>query len=444
LAGQEQQNAQLGQQIAAELKQADDEAARQPLVPPALAEQAHNVQQLFEQKAAQPLQDLAAQMNQGKEPNRPAPDLRRMQTKADRLQKELEAMKDRLQAVAQAQKGVHKRENEALVKLQKQMLQQDARLTERDLGDLRDFMQKLREGLRQLANNEQHLLNENETGGKSLPKLEKDQIGLEKQADRPLRQTQELQASDKMKNLRRELEESGERSQAAQGQQASQEEESPYRPALGGPMPKCDPRFAPKQSSGEHNAGSRNAEQQGRADLSKRQRQEGQKLSAAEQSLASDQQSLERMLERLNQAAHAQAGQQQGAGEAGQSPTSGQPSGSEGLEQLLRSADLQRANAMASRMRQLGSGRTTAQGQGQSPNQNSESALGSLQGGPRAGMQLDPALAKLDPETRSLILKMQPKLRDQLLQGMREEGPEGYRQFIEDYFKRLSREKSPR
>jgi hypothetical protein len=36
---------------------------------------------------------------------------------------------------------------------------------------------------------------------------------------------------------------------------------------------------------------------------------------------------------------------------------------------------------------------------------------------------------------------MPPRVREELLQGMREEGPEGYRKFIEDYFTRLTEEK---
>jgi hypothetical protein len=51
-------------------------------------------------------------------------------------------------------------------------------------------------------------------------------------------------------------------------------------------------------------------------------------------------------------------------------------------------------------------------------------------------------LSKLDLNTRAAILKMQPQLREELLQSMREEGPEGYRKFIEDYFKRLTEVKS--
>jgi hypothetical protein len=48
------------------------------------------------------------------------------------------------------------------------------------------------------------------------------------------------------------------------------------------------------------------------------------------------------------------------------------------------------------------------------------------------------SLGKLDPDTRAAIMRLQPQLREELLQSLREEGPEGYRQLIEDYFKRLT------
>ena len=48
-------------------------------------------------------------------------------------------------------------------------------------------------------------------------------------------------------------------------------------------------------------------------------------------------------------------------------------------------------------------------------------------------------LSKLDVATRRVIMKMQPKEREELLQGLREEGPKAYRGFIRDYFKKLSR-----
>ena len=37
-----------------------------------------------------------------------------------------------------------------------------------------------------------------------------------------------------------------------------------------------------------------------------------------------------------------------------------------------------------------------------------------------------------------MLLKLPPRVREELLQGLRERGPEGYGPFIEDYFKRLT------
>ncbi len=66
--------------------------------------------------------------------------------------------------------------------------------------------------------------------------------------------------------------------------------------------------------------------------------------------------------------------------------------------------------------------------------------------GARRGTGLGPGamegqLSELDPATRSVIMKMQPKLREELLQGMQEEGPEGYRYFIRNYYKQLTKVK---
>ena len=53
------------------------------------------------------------------------------------------------------------------------------------------------------------------------------------------------------------------------------------------------------------------------------------------------------------------------------------------------------------------------------------------------------AYSKFDPATRSILLRMQPHLREEILQGMRERGPEAYEGFIQDYFKRLTETKKP-
>ena len=45
---------------------------------------------------------------------------------------------------------------------------------------------------------------------------------------------------------------------------------------------------------------------------------------------------------------------------------------------------------------------------------------------------------RIDLPARTVILKMQPRVREQLLQAMRDEGPEGYQPFIRQYFRRLA------
>lgn len=55
---------------------------------------------------------------------------------------------------------------------------------------------------------------------------------------------------------------------------------------------------------------------------------------------------------------------------------------------------------------------------------------------------VDAILVELDDfdlDARTVIMKMQPREREDLLQGLKEEGPEGYRNFIRDYFRRLTK-----
>jgi hypothetical protein len=50
-------------------------------------------------------------------------------------------------------------------------------------------------------------------------------------------------------------------------------------------------------------------------------------------------------------------------------------------------------------------------------------------------------LQALDPAARTVILRMQPALREEILQGLREEGPESYRPLIRNYFHELTKVK---
>src|SRR5262249_21246090 len=131
-----------------------------------------------------------------------------------------------------------------------------------------------------------------------------------------------------------------------------------------------------------------------------------------------------------------------------QNKTSGQPQqGNQGrqgqdLAQMLRSQAMQQALDMANRMRGMQqSGRR--HGQPNTP-QSQMATTGNMHGSPPAGFALDGELGKLDLETRKALLKLPPKVREELLQSRSEKGPEGYQEFIDDYFKRLSQGKRPK
>jgi hypothetical protein len=477
LAKQEDQNTQLGQQIGAEMKNAAEQAGKLPLMPSQVADQLDALAKLFQQAAVRPLQDLAGRMNKGKDPKEAAPDMKAMQNLSDRLQKELEALQARLKAVGEAEKDMHADAGKALDKLRAEMLRQDAKLSERDLAALKDFIAQLRKELQNLKGNQQELMDLNQSAKDLLrPELEKEQSKLEKRAERPLRDTRDLQSSAKMKKMRRRPKvpnapydpETEDRmvppkeedtddpdearpkakhakksdKKADKDKKDDDEEEPLYMPALGGPKPKLDPRFANKRRPVDKKGrkDKDGSESMDREELANRQAGEMKELSEADESLGSDEKSLEGLMDRLRQAADAQRSR---------SGKQGQPKDSEGqsnpdLGQLLGSRELQQALQMAAKTGQLGQRGQRSQGQTQGTPASQQATTGNLSGRSTATPQGEADLDKLDLPTRTLILKMQPKLREELLQGMREEGPEGYRKFIQDYFKRLSKEKSPK
>ncbi|MFN0195903.1 MAG: hypothetical protein ACKVT0_04115, partial [Planctomycetaceae bacterium] len=114
------------------------------------------------------------------------------------------------------------------------------------------------------------------------------------------------------------------------------------------------------------------------------------------------------------------------------------------LAQMLESKAMQKAMAMAARAKQTP--------QKQNPNQPPPTATqpqpsdpvpeGNLLGTLPGKQMLQIELLKLDPASRQVILNMQPAQREEIMQGLREEGPEGYREYIRDYFERLTKVKT--
>ena len=117
------------------------------------------------------------------------------------------------------------------------------------------------------------------------------------------------------------------------------------------------------------------------------------------------------------------------------------------LAQLLQSAKAQKAMQMAARLQAMQAGDASEQPNKGQKNPNAPPPPLKSNPKPRSGLEgdnssqfaMEAALKDLDPATRSMILKMQPRVREELLQSLREEGPEGYQRFIRDYFKRLTK-----
>ena len=198
-------------------------------------------------------------------------------------------------------------------------------------------------------------------------------------------------------------------------------------------------------------------------------------LQKADESLAADQRALDELLKDIGELLNSEMGES-GDGEPPmpgsakspeqpQSPAGGDPKNAPGeagadaeqaplsaekaaeLSQLLQSAKAQKAMQMAARLQAMQAGDASDQPNKGSKNPNAPPPPLKSNPKPRSGLEgdnssqfaMEAALKELDPATRALILKMQPRVREELLQSLREEGPEGYQRFIRDYFKRLTK-----
>ena len=133
------------------------------------------------------------------------------------------------------------------------------------------------------------------------------------------------------------------------------------------------------------------------------------------------------------------------------------------LEALLESSDVQQALQMAERARRLqeraareaarqaaagkGAPAPPGPGQGQMPGEPSdirqpgEPMAQPTDGGAMAGQtEVADPLRGLDASRRAAIYKLPPRVRDPLLEGMRQRGPAAYQDVIDTYFRQLGRD----
>ncbi len=392
-----------------------------------MARETKHLHESFQNRAVQPLKNLTEQMKQGTDPKNPPADLKQMQRMADQLQKDLEAMRERTQSVAKAENQVRTNAEQALKQLEHEMVQQDSKLTAQELAELQKAVKAMRQEMEKLEGQQGNLMRDNQS---LLPEREQRQAALEKAEDRQFAATRQLQGSEEMRRAQQQAgvrnEESGNRNPAPQ----LTAEKPRFAPALGGPRPELPPRSA--------NRGNTPPDRQGQ--LHERQADRMDQLSEAEQSLRSDEQSLQNMREQLERAmTQSQQGNQRPGIEQSEQPDNQRPAqsaqGDRQLSETLQSPAMQRATQMAERLRQMR--RQEGQQPGEAKPSESHAATPNTHGG-TSPVAAEAELARLDPATRAAILKLQPQIREELLQGMRDAGPDGYQKFIEDYFKRLA------
>jgi hypothetical protein len=468
LAQKEAANAAAAQQLSNDLAQAAKQSENQPLLSGEFARQMQAMQQAFQKAAADPLRDLAQAMQQGAAPKAPPPDLTALKDKSDRVQKELEGIKNRMDALAEARKGLRDDLLEAMRELQKRMLNEAGALTERELKELQDYLAKMAEKMKALEGKQADLLDK-AAKGQDPAQAAKDQADLEKDLERMLAEARNLLKEAKKKAKARDPEfpespfvddgseekvppreedtdeplpgkkdKKGEKTGKTKPgdkkddkKKDDDEDEPLFMPALGGPKPVTDKRFDKKRRPVKRKPGEKDDAEARREDLQAQQERNLRNLEAAQKSLASDRQTLAQMMRQLQQAMQRNGKPQQGQ--------QGDPT-MDALRQMLQSPQMRQALQMAARMRQGPPQRRGQQANGPRPPM--PSSTGNLDGSPADGSGAA-ELAKLDPATRGVLLKLPPRIRDDLLQGMREQGPAGYDEFIREYFKRLTEDKGP-
>lgn len=454
LFGQEQKNVAAASALDQELKNLAAQAQKNSLLDAMIKKEMQDLSGQFKSSAVDPLQELASKLQQGTNPAQSMPDLKNVKNQSDRVQKNLESMKSRMDALANAQKGTKTDVEKALAKLKDDLLKEQGRMTARDLEELKDFLKNLREELAKLQGKQEDLVDQTEKAkDPELPEVEKKQLTLDELLKKDLDLAKKILEREKARNMRKpqfpddplagdpkerrvapkeddtppdDPKDKGESTNPfgklpPKKKDGMDDEEDLFKPALKGEREKLDPRFEKKmRPMPKKNA--KNVPADRRDALKDHQQDNLRDLDAAQKGLKSDEQTLEEMIQSLMKSAK-QSSDDQEANPSGKGAT-------DQLMQMLRSEAMKSAKQMAQRARQ------GQQGQSQEGTQPpTGAATDSLMGN---SIGVAGVLDELDPRTRATILQLPARVREELLQGMKSQGPEGYQKFIQDYFRRLA------
>lgn len=467
LGDEENKVAQHADQFNQDLKRATEEANKLDLLPKPVANEMAATQRAFEDLVANAMKNLGKDLKDSGDPQKKdTPDLNDLKGKSDRVDKELEGIKNRLDALSDARKGLKEDVQKTLDALRDRMAREDAKLSARDLEDLKQFLDKLREQLKNARGKQDELSEQTEANNdakamkgkqEDLDRQLKDLLAQAKKlldksdADRPefpdtpFRDDRADKAPPREQDSDEPLPKKDKDANKADGSDAKADDKSmdddenkKFMPRLGGPREKLDPRYAGKQRPMKPKNADGKDENDDKEKLLGQQNENARDLDAAEKSLKSDQNTLDNLLQQLGEAGKPKP--EDGAPDAESSEAQQM---ADQLRAMMQSKALREALAMAAAAKLAARQQGQQQGKDRPkmPPTPTRREVGNMEGGLVSGAE-QAALEKLDPATRAMILKLPPsRYREELIRGLNEQGPEAYRAFIQDYFKRLTEAK---
>ena len=475
LAAQENKNVELGQQVANDLKQLAEQANNQAFLPPEITRQLEAMQEAFQELAVEPMQQLANQAQAAAQPQEENPPLENIQQQSEEVQKNLDDLQNRLEALADAQTESRTDAESALADLRRELMQQDAQLTASDLAELRDFLEAKRADLDTLQGSQEELLEDatQDLSERGFEAIEEEQTQLDMESEDELESVRDLleqlremkdppqfpgkpydpeqeaykvppkeQDTADPEDSKKQTEQAPEPDGEADAGETEEEEPDLFLPALGGPVPEMDERFADKLRDLKEQvkqADERQADKADRKEMRSRQVDRVEELDQAQRALGADKNSLEQLLEQLENLAN----------------QSNQPMSPSQMDQLdqqmqeqMQSDAMQAAREMMQRLQQMlgqsGSPQEQAP-EGQQPPQSvpppPPTTLSEAANATAVVDQIVEELGDFDASTRTVIIGMQKRQREDLLQSLKSKGPEGYRAFVREYFRKLAKVK---
>ena len=414
------------------------------------------------------MQQLAAQLREGAAAEGDLPDLERMKRLLEYLDRDLAALYEDSMGLHTTASRYRMDPAEAMARLQQARLRAEAGTASRALRGLREHLGRMERQFTNLEQRQRSLWSEaQEANEEFLQELMAEQEALEEEMMDPLSamrklldrsyagrrsaaprfpaapyrpyqdryyvppREQDTEDPDTMAKTPEDFDwwEARDRD----GEDDEEEFENPYLPLLGGPMAALDPRYSDLARSIPGRRGKGQGEEDRNA-LNRRQWQRLQELDMAGRASGTDREALASMVDQLWD--NMRGMWSWGAGHRQQA--------AESLRSTLASDPMQQALSMAEQLQQMMEEQRAEEGAEEGAPTGWAAFLGSFRaamgggGGAVPGQPFIGELPELDVSMRTVLLGMQPKLREELLNGMQERGPEAYREFIENYYRKLT------